>query len=96
MVVELNTLVMLLSFISAEGEDYHDPGYTRQNNKFFRYDSCQQKDCFDITIVNNEDVEDDETFTITLELNIGRGSAVKVEGNTAEITIIDEDTGESR
>ena len=83
---------MLLSSISAKGEDYTDPGYTRRNNKFFRYDSCEQKDCFNITIEDDDYVEDDETFTVTLEFYIGRGSAIKLEGNTAEITITDEDS----
>ena len=87
----LNTLIMLLSSISVKGEDYIDPGFTG-GNSFFRYDSCQQKDCFDITIVNDNEVEDNETFTVTLEFNIGSGSAVKLEGNTAEITIIDVDS----
>ena len=87
----LNTLFILLSSISVKGEDYIDPGYTG-GNRFFRYDSCQQKDCFGITIVNDIEVEDAETFTVTLEFNIGRGSVVKLEGNTAEITIINEDS----
>ena len=87
----LNTLVMLFSSISAKGEDYIDPGYRGPNN-FFRYDSCVQKDCYDITIVNDIEVEDAETFTVTLEFNIGRRRAVKLEGNTAKITIIDEDS----
>ena len=91
MIVELSTLIMLLSSISAKGEDYFDPGYTG-GNRFFRYGSCQQKDCFDITIVNDIEVEDNETFAVTLEFNIGRGSVVKLEGNTVEITIIDEDS----
>ena len=91
MMVELNTLVTLLSSLSARGEDYIHPGYTAQTN-FFRYDHCAIKDCFDITIVNDIEVENDETFTVTLEFNIGRGSAVKLEGNTAEITILDEDS----
>ena len=86
---------MLLSSISAEGEDYIDPGFIG-GNRFFRYDYCQQKDCFDITIVNDIEVEDAETFTLTLEFNIGRGSAVKLEGTTAEITIIDDDIVEHR
>ena len=90
MVVELNTLIVLLSFISAKNEDYIDPGFIG-GNRFFRYDSCQQKDCFDITIVNDIEVEDDETFDVTLEFNISRSRAVELEGNTAEITIINED-----
>ena len=91
MVVELSTLVTLLSSISAKGKDYIDPGYTAQTN-FFRYDHCAKKDCFHITIVNDVYVEDAETFTVTLEFNNGGGSAVKLDGNTAEITIIDEDS----
>ena len=90
MMVELSTLVMLLSSISAKGKDYIDPGFTG-GNSFFRYDSCEKKDCFDITIVDDVYVEDAETFTVTLEFNIGRGSAVKLEGDTAQITILDED-----
>ena len=91
MIVELSTLVMLLSSLSVRGKDYIDPGFIG-GNRFFRYDSCQGKDCFDITIVNDIEVEDNETFTVTLEFNIGRGGVVKLEGNTAEITIIDEDS----
>lgn len=84
------TLSLSLSLsLSDKNWDYIDPGYTEENP--FRYGACARRDCFSIVIVDDNNPEDTESFTVSLNSTTREGCAVQVEQNILEITIIDGD-----
>ena len=54
--------------------------------------SCERKDCFNISIVDDNLLEGLETFNISLSFDPGRGNAIELErGSMAKIDITDND-----
>ena len=53
--------------------------------------ACQRRSCVNMTIINDEILEDNETFEVTLEPNPDLDSRILLAPITAEINIIDDD-----
>ena len=57
----------------------------------FRYGACIKQDCFTIQLIDDIDVEESESFVITLTMEHGPSHSVLLEENTLQIDIIDTD-----
>ena len=54
------------------------------------FDSCQRSHCVDIAIVDDTEIEDSETFTVSLARQ--NGSPITVEPSVGQIEILDNDS----
>ena len=77
----------LLSLPSVSGQDYRPP----INN--LRFGMCEKKECFPIEIINDDLIEETESFNVTLEKSTGLSRFFNIlEGSRVEtVFIIDND-----
>ena len=54
------------------------------------FDSCQRSHCVDIAIVDDTEIEDSETFTVSLARQ--NGNDITVEPSVGQIEILDNDS----
>ena len=59
-----------------------------------RFDRCLRNDCFPITIINDNLIEDTESFNVTLARSAGqtRYLTISEDANTKQVNILDNDS----
>ena len=59
-----------------------------------RFDRCFKEDCFPIRIINDDLIEDTESFTVTLARSAGqtRYLTISEDANTKQVNILDNDS----
>ena len=60
-------------------------------DKHFRFDSCERRDCLNITIINDSKLEDMEYFTVSLERGDGVNSRFELADLERNVSITDMD-----
>ena len=77
-------MILFLTF-TVQREDYE------LNDRVLKLDSCETRKCVQVDIVNDEFVEDTETFTVFLgQSNFGFSNII-IEQNSASVFIEDDD-----
>ena len=72
---------------SVAGEDYR-----LAENNILRFGACEKKQCLPITIVDNDIIEDTETFEVTLAPALGLSNRFTLDPRVTTITIEDGDS----
>ena len=77
--------VSVLYLFTVSGADYSEP------EDSVRFPGCEKEYCTDIKITDDNVLEPLETFTISLMRSSGIGNEIRLEPDTMEIVIIDDD-----
>ena len=79
------------AFLSIDGSDYVE--LVPLNNPLvpFNSDPSTHRQCFNITIINDEALEDTERFSLNLTLAEGSTVPVVVDPDVSEVEITDQD-----
>ena len=78
-------IIRALSLFTVSGADYYEPVDP------VRFPGCEKEHCTDIKITDDNVLEPLETFTISLMRSSSIGNEIRLEPDTMEIVIIDED-----
>ena len=86
-----NAVPTVTYFLSIDGSDYVE--LTPSNNPLgpFTADPSTHRQCFNVTIINDEALEDTERFNLNLTLAGGSTVPVVVDPDISEVEISDED-----
>ena len=77
--------IIVTSWYSGSGVDYIQP------NSSFSYSSCSKRDCFNIAILDDMELEAVESFIVSLTPDAGIRNAIVLNQDTIQINIIDND-----